>query len=376
MATTRVELALNVKNIAKATAFYEQLFGVPPHKQRDGYANFVVEDPPVKLVLFENPGAQERLNHLGIEAPTSQHVTAALARFQAAGLATRLAEHDVCCHAMQDKVFVTARMCPWAGGSTTRSPTTTPPSRPSPAGIPPRRVGWAARLGRQRGALLRLSARGAGGGQVPGGSLAATCDQRHPSWQPVERSHRRWRSAAAAAPPTVPRMARSPWGHRGRRESACSIARAARPAADGRVGPGTSCPTARPPRVAPRQLAACPQDRSSGRRGVARVRARRAAGGCTARAHPAPPTRRRRRRRPARPGVLGRRGEMFAGPGGAPVLVDDRVARDPAHPVASAVPDRRPTPGAGGSGAGSLRRGPRPAPGRRSVGARTPAAVR
>ena len=108
MSTTRIQLALNVEDITAATAFYERLFGVPPHKQRDGYANFVVEDPPLKLVLFQSPGAGERLNHLGIEAPTAQHVSEALARFQAAGLQTRFAEQDVCCHAVQDKVFVTA----------------------------------------------------------------------------------------------------------------------------------------------------------------------------------------------------------------------------------------------------------------------------
>ena len=108
MSTTRIQLALNVENIGEATAFYEQLFGVSPHKQRDGYANFVVEDPPLKLVLIENPGAGERLNHLGIEAPTPEQVTAALARFQSVGLTTRVAEQDVCCHAVQDKVFVAA----------------------------------------------------------------------------------------------------------------------------------------------------------------------------------------------------------------------------------------------------------------------------
>ena len=65
--TTRVQLALNVEDIDAATAFYTKLFGVGPHKQRPGYANFSVEDPPLKLVLFENPSASERLNHVGIE---------------------------------------------------------------------------------------------------------------------------------------------------------------------------------------------------------------------------------------------------------------------------------------------------------------------
>ena len=89
MPTKRVQLALNVDDIAEATAFYTRMFGVAPHKQREGYANFAIEDPPLKLVLIENRGASERLNHLGIEAATSEQVTAALARFTQTGLETR-----------------------------------------------------------------------------------------------------------------------------------------------------------------------------------------------------------------------------------------------------------------------------------------------
>jgi catechol 2,3-dioxygenase-like lactoylglutathione lyase family enzyme len=108
MSTTRIQLALNVQNLAEATRFYERLFGVPAHKQRAGYANFAITDPPLKLVLIENPGADEALNHIGVEAATSDEVTAALHRFQAAGLHTTVAMQDLCCHAVQDKVFVTA----------------------------------------------------------------------------------------------------------------------------------------------------------------------------------------------------------------------------------------------------------------------------
>lgn len=108
MTSTRVQLALNVSDLAAATSFYTALFGVAPHKQRPGCANFAIQDPPLKLVLFENPDADGSLNHLGIEASTPEQVTQALARFQAAGLQPTLAEQDVCCHATQDKLFVTA----------------------------------------------------------------------------------------------------------------------------------------------------------------------------------------------------------------------------------------------------------------------------
>jgi catechol 2,3-dioxygenase-like lactoylglutathione lyase family enzyme len=113
MSTTRIQLALNVENVAEATRFYERLFGVPAHKQREGYANFAIADPPLKLVLIENPGAAGALNHIGVEASTTADVTAALHRFQATGLHVTVAEQDMCCHATQDKVFVTAPDVPY-----------------------------------------------------------------------------------------------------------------------------------------------------------------------------------------------------------------------------------------------------------------------
>jgi catechol 2,3-dioxygenase-like lactoylglutathione lyase family enzyme len=112
MSTTRVQLALNVDDVAAATAFYERMFGVAPHKVRDGYANFAIDDPPLKLVLIENAGAAERLNHLGVETPTAEQLAVALHRFHAAGLDATVAEDDVCCHAAQDKVFVAAPEVP------------------------------------------------------------------------------------------------------------------------------------------------------------------------------------------------------------------------------------------------------------------------
>ena len=108
MSTTRIQLALNVDDVSAATAFYEKLFGVPPHKVREGYANFAIEDPPLKLVLIEKPGTTDHLNHLGVEAVSADDIANALERFEAAGLETTVAEKDVCCHATQDKVFVTA----------------------------------------------------------------------------------------------------------------------------------------------------------------------------------------------------------------------------------------------------------------------------
>ncbi len=63
----RVQLALNVNDLATSIDFYEKMFDTPVAKVRDGYANFEVQNPPLKLVLFESTGAGGSLNHLGVE---------------------------------------------------------------------------------------------------------------------------------------------------------------------------------------------------------------------------------------------------------------------------------------------------------------------
>jgi catechol 2,3-dioxygenase-like lactoylglutathione lyase family enzyme len=115
MTTSRVQLALNVTDLEEATRFYRDFFGVEPAKRRAGYANFAIADPPLKLVLFENPTATSALNHLGVEAASTDDVAAAAARFVAAGLATTMASEERCCHALQDKVWVNAPDVPHGG---------------------------------------------------------------------------------------------------------------------------------------------------------------------------------------------------------------------------------------------------------------------
>ena len=103
----RVQLALNVDDIDVAVDFYSRLFATEPAKRRPGYANFAVAEPPLKLVLIENPGSGGTLNHLGVEVETSEQVTAAQQRLSDDGLATAVEDEVTCCYAVQDKVWVT-----------------------------------------------------------------------------------------------------------------------------------------------------------------------------------------------------------------------------------------------------------------------------
>jgi catechol 2,3-dioxygenase-like lactoylglutathione lyase family enzyme len=103
---SRVQLALNVDDIDQAVAFYARLFGAEPAKRRPGYANFAITEPPLKLVLLENPGHGGTLNHLGVEVGDVGTVEAEQARLAESGLAAVEQRDTTCCHARQDKFWV------------------------------------------------------------------------------------------------------------------------------------------------------------------------------------------------------------------------------------------------------------------------------
>ena len=103
---SRVQLALNVDDLDESITFYSKLFGVAPAKVKPGYANFAVAEPPLKLVLIENPGEGGTINHLGVEVGSSETVHAEIARLSGEGLFTDEEIGTTCCFATQDKVWV------------------------------------------------------------------------------------------------------------------------------------------------------------------------------------------------------------------------------------------------------------------------------
>jgi lactoylglutathione lyase len=104
---SRVQLALNVDDLEEAVTFYSQLFGAEPAKRKPGYANFAIAEPPLKLVLLENPGKGGTINHLGVEVESTATVHAEIARLSGEGLFTDEEMGTTCCFATQDKVWVT-----------------------------------------------------------------------------------------------------------------------------------------------------------------------------------------------------------------------------------------------------------------------------
>jgi len=104
---SRVQLALNVDDLDEAITFYSKLFNTEPAKRKDGYANFAIAEPPLKLVLLQNHGQGGTINHLGVEVESSDEVHAEISRLADEGLFTEEEMGTTCCFAKQDKVWVT-----------------------------------------------------------------------------------------------------------------------------------------------------------------------------------------------------------------------------------------------------------------------------
>jgi catechol 2,3-dioxygenase-like lactoylglutathione lyase family enzyme len=103
---SRIQLALNVDDLDASIAFYTGLFGTGPAKTRPGYANFAVSEPPLKLVLIENPGQGGSVNHLGVEVADTTTVETTQSRLAGEGLTSTDERDTTCCYARQDKFWV------------------------------------------------------------------------------------------------------------------------------------------------------------------------------------------------------------------------------------------------------------------------------
>jgi len=107
MNVLKPHVSLNVENIDASVAFYEKAFGVAPVKRRPGYAKFDLASPSLNLTMQEAPRTGVNASHFGIQVASTDDVLEAKRRFEAADLLAH-AEQDVsCCHAVQDKVWVT-----------------------------------------------------------------------------------------------------------------------------------------------------------------------------------------------------------------------------------------------------------------------------
>ena len=104
--TPRIHVSLPVTDLSAAVAFYQRLFGQPASKQREDYANFRLDDPPIHLalVLSRAAPADRGAQHHGIEL--GSHEALRQWRDRLADTDPVVEEADArCCYARGDKFW-------------------------------------------------------------------------------------------------------------------------------------------------------------------------------------------------------------------------------------------------------------------------------
>jgi lactoylglutathione lyase len=104
----KVHLHVRVSDLAKSREFYRKFLGGAPVKDKPGYLKFLPGWAPVNLALSAGrPGATGTVGHVGVQMDSPEAVMAQLARVKGAGLPVREEMGVNCCHANQDKFWVT-----------------------------------------------------------------------------------------------------------------------------------------------------------------------------------------------------------------------------------------------------------------------------
>ena len=106
--SAKVHLHLHVSDLAKSRAFYEKFLGGDPVKVKHGYVKFLPEWAPVNLALSTGgAGGAGTIDHVGVQVDSVATVMSELARVKAAGISVKEEMGVNCCHANQDKFWVT-----------------------------------------------------------------------------------------------------------------------------------------------------------------------------------------------------------------------------------------------------------------------------
>ena len=99
---SRFHIHVSVSDLGQSIHFYSALFGAQPTVAKPDYAKWQLESPAVNFAISTH-GAQQGLDHLGLQADSAEELAAIEQRLSAAGLASEAQLGTTCCYAQSDK---------------------------------------------------------------------------------------------------------------------------------------------------------------------------------------------------------------------------------------------------------------------------------
>ena len=101
----RFHVNVGVSDLEKSVRFYQTLFGAEPAVIKDDYAKWMLDDPHINFSINVSEH-QNGINHVGIQAETSESLDEIRERLARAGADTLEQSDAQCCYARSDKTWV------------------------------------------------------------------------------------------------------------------------------------------------------------------------------------------------------------------------------------------------------------------------------
>ncbi|KAA5546737.1 ArsI/CadI family heavy metal resistance metalloenzyme [Adhaeribacter rhizoryzae] len=102
----RLHVHVRVKNLDESVAFYNALFAASPTVLKPDYAKWLLEDPRVNFAISLRSD-KIGLEHLGIQAESSEELNEVYNRLEQAKGAIREEGQTTCCYAQSEKSWIT-----------------------------------------------------------------------------------------------------------------------------------------------------------------------------------------------------------------------------------------------------------------------------
>lgn len=98
----RFHLHIRTADLAASVDFYTRTLGAAPLLQREDYARWMLDDPPLNLALSHAGAQHAGVDHVGIQVDTDPQLNQWVAAMETAGQVVR-EDNTVCCYARANK---------------------------------------------------------------------------------------------------------------------------------------------------------------------------------------------------------------------------------------------------------------------------------
>lgn len=102
----RLHLHVGVEDLTKSIGFYSTLFGAEPTIVKHDYAKWMLEDPRVNFAISSGNHAAKGIEHLGIQAETTDELAQVYGRLKAADRPVLEEGCTTCCYAKSEKSWI------------------------------------------------------------------------------------------------------------------------------------------------------------------------------------------------------------------------------------------------------------------------------